>query len=137
MTDLQTILIVDDEAHVRKYISLLVRKVCPQVKQHEAADSAAAVELFRAVEPDLVLLDINMPGVDGLDTLKALKALDVDCKVIMLTSVNIRRAVQTAIEQGAAGYILKDCSHQQMEQSLSSLAERLFPDPSSSGEQTS
>jgi DNA-binding NarL/FixJ family response regulator len=126
---LQTILVVDDETHVRKYISLLLSKVCPQVTQHQASNSAQALESIQQFGPQVVLLDINMPGTDGLKTLEKIKDLGADCKVIMLTSVNIRRSVQTAIELGAAGYILKDCSYHQVEASMRSLLERFFPAP--------
>ncbi|MFT4902249.1 MAG: DNA-binding NarL/FixJ family response regulator [Lentimonas sp.] len=128
MKMLQNLLFVDDESHVRKFISTLVHKVYPGITLHEASSCAAALDLFQQVKPELVLLDINMPGVDGFATLKLLKALDASCEVIMLTSIDIGRTVQTVIEIGAAGYIHKDCDYREMEASVTALVQRLFPE---------
>jgi len=103
------ILLVDDEAHVRKYIGLIARQLgSPQLI--EASNGREAVELYQSEKPDLVLLDVNMPLQDGIQTLKQLNQVDPDCVVIMMTSLASRQIIEEAAELGAANYIRKDTS---------------------------
>ena len=101
------ILLVDDEAHVRKYIGLIARQLgAPTLI--EASNGREAVELYRSQKPDLVLLDVNMPVQDGMQTLKQLVEIDSDCVVIMMTSLASRQIIEQAASLGAANYIRKD-----------------------------
>lgn len=101
------ILLVDDEAHVRKYIGLIVRQLgSPTVI--EASNGREAVELYETARPDLVLLDVNMPLQDGIQTLKQLNQIDPECVVVMMTSLASRQIIEEAAELGAANYIRKD-----------------------------
>lgn len=101
------ILLVDDEAHVRKYIGLIVRQLgSPTVI--EASNGREAVELYQTARPDLVLLDVNMPLQDGIQTLKQLNQIDPECVVVMMTSLASRQIIEEAAELGAANYIRKD-----------------------------
>lgn len=102
-----TILLVDDEPHVRKFIGLIVRQLGnPHLV--EASNGRDAVALYQAERPDLVLLDVNMPVQDGLQTLKQIVDLDPDCVVVMLTSLASRQMVEQALQLGASQYIRKD-----------------------------
>jgi two-component system, chemotaxis family, chemotaxis protein CheY len=101
------ILLVDDEAHVRKFIGLVLKQLgAPTLL--EALNGRDAVEIYQRESPDLVLLDVNMPVQDGLQTLRELRQLDPDCVVIMLTSLANRQTVEEALQLGAANYIRKD-----------------------------
>lgn len=101
------VLLVDDEAHIRKFIGLLLKQLgSPTVV--EAGNGEDAVAAFKQEKPDLVLLDINMPGLTGLETLRLLKQEDPECVVIMLTSLASRQVVEETLALGAAGYIRKD-----------------------------
>lgn len=101
------ILLVDDEAHVRKYIGLIVRQLgTPTVI--EASNGREAVEIYQTEKSDLVLLDVNMPLQDGIQTLKQLNRIDPDCVVVMMTSLANRQIIEEAAELGAANYIRKD-----------------------------
>jgi YesN/AraC family two-component response regulator len=101
------ILLVDDEAHVRKFIGLVARQLgAPTLI--EASNGREAVELYRSEKPDLVLLDVNMPVQDGIQTLKLISEIDPECVVVMLTSIASRQIVEEALELGATDYIRKD-----------------------------
>lgn len=84
----------------------------------EAADGLEAVDVYQREKPALVLLDINMPRKGGLDTLDALKALDPNCVVIMLTSLAARASVERAVAAGAVHYLRKDSSKEEIEHDL-------------------
>jgi len=103
------VLIADDEPHVRRYISLILRALGPVVV-HQAASGEAALTLFHSLSPppQLVILDINMPGIDGIETLRRLRAEGVECPIVMLTSLATRQVVEGAIAAGATGYLRKD-----------------------------
>lgn len=101
------ILLVDDEAHVRKFIGLIL-KSAGSTNIIEAANGRDAVETYRKEQPDLVLLDVNMPIQDGIQTLRELRQVDPECVVIMLTSLATRQIVEEALQLGAANYIRKD-----------------------------
>ena len=101
------ILLVDDEPHVRKFISLLARGLGSPVII-EAANGEEALAKFATESPDLVLLDVNLPGMDGLQILSGILAHDPDAKVVMLTSLANRHTVEESLRLGAVGYIRKD-----------------------------
>jgi two-component system, chemotaxis family, chemotaxis protein CheY len=101
------ILLIDDEAHVRKFVGLVVRGLgSPTII--EAANGEEGVVKYAAESPDLVLLDVNMPQMDGLQTLTAIVRENPGALVIMLTSLTNRQTVEQCLEAGAAGYIRKD-----------------------------
>ncbi|PTX94244.1 response regulator transcription factor [Opitutus sp. ER46] len=124
-----SVLIVDDESHIRKYVSLILRSLGITAIL-EAADGAEAVTVFQREHPALVLLDVNMPQVDGLKALEQLMAVDPDCVVIMLTSVANRHTVEQALELGAANYVRKDTPKAEMVDALRETITDCFPDAS-------
>ncbi len=100
------ILIADDHPLTRDALaSLLVRGGFDVVG--EAADGAEALELAQRLEPDLVLLDLTMPGLDGLSALPRLRAACPGCEVVVLTASGTEENLLGAIRAGAAGYLLK------------------------------
>jgi CheY-like chemotaxis protein len=101
------ILLVDDEAHVRKFIGILAGGLGSPVII-EAGNGAEALAKFAAESPDLVLLDVNLPDMDGLQVLSAILARDPDATVVMLTSLANRQTIEESLRLGAAGYIRKD-----------------------------
>jgi CheY-like chemotaxis protein len=111
------ILLVDDEAHIRKFVSLILRQLgAPTII--EAGNGEEAVTLYQSENPDLVLLDISMPMLNGFDTLKQLKRIDPNCVVVMLTSLANRQSVEEALANGAANYIRKDSPKEEIAKSL-------------------
>jgi CheY-like chemotaxis protein len=111
------VLVVDDEAHIRKYVSLLVKSLGgPTVV--EAPDGEAALLAYAREQPDLVLLDVNMPRLDGVQTLQALRRQDPECVVVMLTSLVNRQTIEECLRLGAAGYLRKDTPPEEMSAQL-------------------
>ena len=99
-------LIVDDEAHVRAFMKLMLRELgindC-----WEAADGLTAVQLAQQHAPELILLDINLPGLNGLEVLAQLKEINPDFAVVMATAQRAMSNVNEALRLGAVGYLLK------------------------------
>ena len=119
------ILLVDDEPHIRKFVGLLLKQLgSPTII--EAANGREALDLYRQERPDLVLLDVNMPGLDGLATLRALRELDPEVVVIMLTSLASRQTIEGAADLGACLYIRKDTPKDEMLKMLRETIETVF-----------
>lgn len=120
-----TILLIDDEAHIRKYVGLILRGLGnPTII--EATNGQEGVAAYQRENPDLVLLDVNMPVMDGIETLTALKQVDPDCIVVMLTSLANRQTIEQASELGATNYIRKDSSREEITQTLTEVIESCF-----------
>lgn len=106
-------LVVDDEPHVRKYIGLVLRSLGAS-EIIEASNGVEGVATYREARPDLVLLDVNMPVQDGIETLKQIRALDPAASVIMLTSLSNRQTIEEAVDGGALHYIRKDTPREEL-----------------------
>lgn len=128
MTFNGTILVVDDEAHIRKLVGLIAKQLGePTIL--EAVNGAEALEIYDRERPDLVLLDISMPVMDGLETLKRLRVLDPDANVIMLTSMANRQSVDEAVNHGALNYLRKDMPREEIREALAqTVAELIDPE---------
>jgi YesN/AraC family two-component response regulator len=111
------ILLVDDEAHIRVFVSLILKSLGKHVIV-EAANGEEAIAAFKTSKPDVVLLDVNMPHLDGIQTLSKLKEIDPDCVVIMLTSLANRETVERALELGAVDYIRTDTPKDEIAKAL-------------------
>jgi two-component system chemotaxis response regulator CheY len=120
-----SILLIDDEQHIRKYVGLILRQLgTPKI--FEAANGEEGVALYERERPDLVLLDVNMPIMDGMETLKQLKAINPDCVVVMLTSLTNRQNVEAALTLGAANYIRKDTPKDEITKALTETINECF-----------
>lgn len=102
-----TALVVDDEVHVRKYISLVLKSI-GAARIIEASDGAEGCSLYERERPDVVLLDVNMPVQNGIETLRQIRQLDPEAEVIMLTSIANRQTIEEAASSGALHYVRKD-----------------------------
>ncbi|HEY5550468.1 MAG TPA: response regulator [Opitutaceae bacterium] len=101
------VLIVDDEAHIRKYLSLIVKRLGNPVIV-EAQNGEEALMLYETHTPDIVLLDVNMPGMDGIQALEKLREAHPKAVVMMLTSLAARNVVERCVELGAVNFLRKD-----------------------------
>ncbi len=88
----------------------------------EAADGAQAVELARALSPDVILMDLRMPVMDGVAAIKELARLNLPARVLVLTTYDTDKDVLPAIEAGATGYLLKDTGREDLVRSVRTAA---------------
>ena len=100
------ILLVDDAAFMRKMIKDTLSK-SGYTDLHEAVDGADAVEKYSELHPDLVIMDITMPNMDGLEALKAIRAKDGGANVVMCSAMGQESMVMDAVRSGAKDFIVK------------------------------
>ncbi len=112
------IIIIDDHPMLRKGLIQLLELEVDFNPVAECGDGKQAVELAQQYEPDLILLDLNMPGFSGIDTLKALRAADIDARILMFTVSDAQEDVVEAFKWGADGYLLKDMEPEQIVEQL-------------------
>ena len=103
-----TVMIVDDHPLMRRGIKQLLELDPAFTVVAEASSGSEALALAARTAPDLILLDLNMRGLSGLDTLKALRSDGVVARIIVLTVSDARSDVYALIDAGADGYLLKD-----------------------------
>ncbi len=109
-----TVLICDDHRIVREGLRTFVAGVPGVDRVDTAASGEEVLARYEQEKPDLVLMDVRMPGLGGLETTRRLVAAHPAAKVIMLTAADDRDQVAAAVSHGARGYLLKDVSHEQL-----------------------
>ncbi|MFT7837594.1 response regulator transcription factor [Saccharothrix sp. BKS2] len=102
------VLIADDQALVRGGFRMILESRDDVEVVGEAADGAEAVELTAALDPDVVLMDVRMPGVDGLTATREIVASGAVARVLVLTTYDVDDSVYAALRAGASGFLLKD-----------------------------
>lgn len=118
-------LVADDENHIRSYVRIILNHLGVETV-HEATNGMEAVELFREHRPDVVFLDINMPGLTGLEALPKIMEIDPEANVLMLTGHASRHLVEGSAKAGAIHYIRKDTPQQEITSMLKDLFNDLF-----------
>ncbi|POX42069.1 DNA-binding response regulator [Streptomyces sp. Ru73] len=108
------VLIVDDQVMVREGFSVLLNAMPDIEVVGEAVNGRDAVDQVAALRPDVVLMDIRMPEVNGLDATREIVAADADAKVLVLTTFDLDEYVYQALRAGASGFLLKDASAGQL-----------------------
>ena len=103
-----TVVLVDDHRLVRTGLEQLLGLTDDIRVVGSAEDGSTAIPLVAERRPDLVLMDISMPGVDGIETTRALLAQDPSTRVLVLTSVSDQERILESIQAGALGYVMKD-----------------------------
>ena len=114
--------LVDDQTLVRQGIRSLLELSEEVDVVGEAVDGAAAIELIPQLKPDVVLLDIRMPGKNGLDVLRELSAAEALPPTIILTTFDDDQLVLGGLKAGAKGYLLKDVSLDQLVSAVKTVA---------------
>ena len=107
------VLLADDQAMVRSGLRMILELGGFEVVG-EAADGAQAADLVAALEPDVVLMDVRMPGTDGIEGIRRIIAAGHSARVLVLTTFDSDRHVYDALQAGAAGFLLKDATAQQL-----------------------
>ncbi len=118
-----TCLIVDDHEVVREGLRLSLSRA-PHIRVvGEAADGASAVALAERRLPDVVLMDVRMPDMDGLEATQKLLEAVPNANVLMFTAYSERALLTRALDSGARGYILKETSHATLVRAIEKVAE--------------
>jgi len=124
------VLIVDDHAVVREGLRAFLELQEGIQVVDEAADGKQAVERARALEPDVILMDLVMPGLDGVGAMRAIHKLVPGTRVIVLTSFLDDERLMPALQAGAAGYLLKDVEPSELARAVrSACADEAMIDP--------
>ncbi|MGE0640104.1 MAG: response regulator [Thermoanaerobaculia bacterium] len=110
MNDAVRLLLVDDHEIVREGLRTLLEQEDGIEVVGEGEDGEQAIRLARSLEPDVVLMDVLMPGIGGIEATRRLAELPAPPRVLVLTSVAEESAIREAIAAGALGYLMKDVS---------------------------
>ena len=117
-----TCLIVDDHEVVREGLRLSLSRV-PHIRVvGEAGDGRAAIELAERRKPNVVIMDVRMPGLDGLDATKELLEKEPNASVLIFTAYSERSLLARGLESGAKGYILKEAPHDTLVRAIEKVA---------------
>ncbi|MFC9660342.1 response regulator [Nocardia sp. NPDC127606] len=103
-----TVLLVDDQRLVRAGLRMLIEDTTDLAVVGEAADGVEAVRLYAELAPDLVVMDLRMPGLDGVEATRQILAASPRAKVLVLTTFDDDEHLFPALSAGAAGYFVKD-----------------------------
>jgi DNA-binding NarL/FixJ family response regulator len=122
-----SVLVVDDHAMVRSGLIVLIDGAADLEVVGEAADGEQAVELAIELQPDVVLMDLSMPVMDGVEATRALLTELPDSIVVVLTSFSDQARVSEALKAGAVGYMLKDCDPRDLLAAIRSASEGHAP----------
>jgi DNA-binding NarL/FixJ family response regulator len=122
MSDEITCLIVDDHEVVREGLRLALSRAKNIRVIGEASDGTSAVSLAERRKPDVVIMDVRMPGMDGLEATKEITRSDPTAKVLIFTAYSERMLLSRGLESGAKGYILKEAPHETLLRAIEKVA---------------
>ncbi len=120
MTDLIRVMLVDDHAMVRKGLVTFLKIFDGLLLVGEAENGAAAIKLCGEVKPDVILMDMVLPDMDGAETTRQIRRQFQHVQVIVLTSFKEGGLIKKALEAGAIGYLLKDVSADELARAIRS-----------------
>ena len=128
------ILIVDDHQIVREGLISLINKQPDMEVVGEAEDGRSAVKLVNKLKPDVVVMDISMPDLNGIEATKQILSEDPDVKVVGLSIHSDRRFITRMLTAGAKGYLLKDCAFDELALAINSVYQKnLYLSPKITG----
>jgi DNA-binding NarL/FixJ family response regulator len=116
------VLLADDQPLLRQGFAMIIGAEPDMTVVGEAADGAQAVALVHALRPNVVLMDVRMPGTDGLEATRQIMASVADVKVIILTTFDLDEYAFTALRCGASGFLLKNTRPQDLLTSIRTVA---------------
>ena len=134
------VLIADDHVTVREGLAAIIGRQADMVVVAEAATGRDAINLWRDHRPDVTLMDLRMPVLDGVGAMVGIRELDAAARIVVLTTFDSDSDISRAIEAGAKGYLLKDAQRDELLECIRSvhagdtrippsLLARLGPDP--------
>ena len=121
-TETITALIVDDHEVVREGLRLTLSRAAHIQIVGEASDGASAIDLTLRRRPNVVIMDVRMPGMDGLEATRLLVAQAPESKVLIFTAYSERSLLSRAFDSGATGYILKEAPHETLVRAIEKVA---------------
>jgi DNA-binding NarL/FixJ family response regulator len=116
------LLLVDDQRLMRDGLRILLELESDFEVAGEAEDGAMALECYQQLTPDVVLMDIRMPGMDGVEATRRLREFDPNAKVIILTTFDDNEYIFEGLRAGALGYLLKDVSGEELADAIRKVA---------------
>ncbi|MDQ6417929.1 response regulator [Paenibacillus sp. LHD-117] len=125
------ILIVDDERIERKGLRAMLKNGLPDLVIEEAPNGSIAVELASSFRPDLILMDIKMPGMNGFETVERISAEHPDCRYIMVTALDTFEYARQALKLGVKDYLLKPSKAREIVETVGRVLEQIEVDQKS------
>ncbi|NLK97360.1 MAG: response regulator [Epulopiscium sp.] len=117
---MKKVLIVDDTMFIRGSLKLILERNGFEVVG-EAEDGYDAVKMYKTLKPDIVTMDITMPGMDGIESLRRIKEFDKSANVVMITALGQESLVKESVLLGAKGFIIKPFDEEMIVKALSKL----------------
>lgn len=127
MSEATSILIIDDHPMLRRGVAQLLELDDELQLVGEASSGDEGIKQALALDPDLILLDLNMNGMNGIDTLKAMRVADIFAKVLVFTVSDNHDDVVAALKAGADGYLLKDIEPEELLSAIKKAASGQMP----------
>jgi DNA-binding NarL/FixJ family response regulator len=123
------VLCVDDHPLVRKGIASILANEADMELVAEAGNGREAVDMFRDLHPDVILMDLRMPQLDGIEATRTIRGDDPEARIIALTSYDGDQDIYRALEAGVRGYILKEMVHTEVVRAIRTVytGKRLMP----------
>ena len=121
------VLLVDDERYMRVFVGKVLNSFI-SCTVAEACDGHEAIEKSRTTDPELILLDINMPRMDGVQALAEIRVFKPDTPIVMLTSISEEATVEDCVNKGASSFIRKDLRADLLQLELQEMLKQFFPD---------
>ncbi len=114
------LLIVDDSLVVRNAVQRSA--AIPEITAvHDAGDGTTALEVFKEHRPEMVTMDLTMPGLDGLDCISRIREVDEAVSILVISAINSHETAMAAIERGACGFLTKPFTHTELTEALQDL----------------
>jgi len=117
-----SVVIADDQELVREGLRMMLQAEHDIEVVGEASDGAAALDAARAHDPDVLLMDIRMPGLDGIDATARLTAANARTRILVLTTFDLDEYVYRAMKAGASGFLLKDATREKLAAAVRTVA---------------
>jgi DNA-binding NarL/FixJ family response regulator len=108
------ILIAEDHVIMREGLSALINEQVDMKITGEADNGKAAIELAKELKPDVIIMDVAMPGMSGIEATRQIKAEMPDLKIVALSAYDNREYVMGMVKAGVSGYLLKDCAFEEL-----------------------
>lgn len=122
ISEKSTILLIDDHPMLRSGVKQLISLEPSLLVIGEAGDGVTGIKIAEEQDPDLILLDLNMPGMNGFETLDELRKRELSGRIILFTVSNYGEDLVSALKRGADGYLLKDMEPEELIQALKEAA---------------